>query len=34
VAAAAPLAPPGATGLVAAAKARVDIAAQLKRMWD
>jgi hypothetical protein len=30
----APLAPPGAAGRVAAAKARVDIAAQLKRMRD
>jgi DNA helicase-2/ATP-dependent DNA helicase PcrA len=27
-------APPSAAGLAAAAKARVDIAAQLKRMWD
>jgi DNA helicase-2/ATP-dependent DNA helicase PcrA len=27
-------APPTATGLAAAAKARVDIAAQLKAMWD
>lgn len=30
----APAAPPTATGLAAAAKARVDIAAQLKAMWD
>ncbi|TAM52941.1 MAG: ATP-dependent helicase [Paraburkholderia sp.] len=29
-----PAAPPTATGLAAAAKARVDIAAQLKGMWD
>ncbi len=29
-----PVAPPTATGLAAAAKARVDIAAQLKAMWD
>lgn len=30
----APLAAPTATGLAAAAKARIDIAAQLKTMWD